>query len=328
MDNGEFAAALNKLDSLKLFLPESFSVTYERAYCYNLMGEYVKTIEILDTLKNHPNATDIGYQLLGNTYDKIGKPEKALETYAEGMGEFPYSGKMYLESGIVEMNRDSITKALNLWEKGIQKDPNYPSNYYHLSRTLSSSKEKLWSMLYGEIFLVLEPNGRRHQEISKLLLETNQKTYVQKIDASADFNLIGERTVYLDTTTADSKSVDIPFGLEYLYNYTVVGTSSFSEGVSIDAICNLRESFLKRWFDPKNNDAEKPKNALLNYRKKAQEAGVFKAYSKWLLAFDDIEKFEKWRSKNAGDFSKFVDWFNQHPINLKLDQKFAWSHYN
>ena len=73
--------------------------------------------------------------------------------------------------------------AIDQWEKGIQVDPTYAGSYYNAALYYFYTKDKVWSLLYGEIFVntwkVLRTGAAA---IKQLLL----KGYKEKLFAEAD----------------------------------------------------------------------------------------------------------------------------------------------
>ena len=51
--------------------------------------------------------------------------------------------------------------ALNYYEKGIEIDPKFPSNYYRAALLYDYSDHEIWGLIYGELFMDLEPNTKR-----------------------------------------------------------------------------------------------------------------------------------------------------------------------
>src|SRR4030095_3920321 len=172
MDGGKVDESLTLLEEAFKLDPHDITIPYEAAYAHTLKKDYKKSIEILERLKSHKDATDIFYQLLGNAYDYDKQEEKALSTYQDGLKRFPKSGRLYLEQGIVYLNKEDYNKALSMYEKGIEVAPHFPSNYYWASKIFCNSDNEVWGLIYGEIFMNLERNSRRTAEISKLLYDT------------------------------------------------------------------------------------------------------------------------------------------------------------
>ena len=64
------------------------------------------------------------------TYKAIAEYKECTKLYKKGIKKFPKSGILYNEYGeLLAMNKD-LNGAIEIWEKGIEVDPNFSSNYY------------------------------------------------------------------------------------------------------------------------------------------------------------------------------------------------------
>ncbi|MEZ4776301.1 MAG: tetratricopeptide repeat protein [Bacteroidia bacterium] len=318
MDNGQLDESIDLLTKAQKLDPERIDYPYETAYAYYQKKDYAKAIEILHSITNHRDVTFHSFQLLGNSYDLAGEPDKALEIYAQGMNKFPEAGNFYLESGNIEYARENYNEAIAYWEKGIKVDPNYPSNYYWLSKSFSFTNEKIWALFYGEIFINLEPGTSRTKEISKLLYNTYQKSYVGESSTSGEFKLTEKGFVINAENKDDLKKIKkgiLPFEGTFASIF-VLSAINFLSRIDIATIAEARANFLKYWFDEKKMDKHY-ENKLLSYQNGLKENGLFEAYSYWLLAEGNPEQFEAWYMKNSEKFAEFADWFRANTISIR-----------
>ena len=96
--------------------------------------------------------------------------------YKQGIKEISRSGELYNEYGeMLWANQDA--EAIRFWEKGIEVDPNYSSNYYNASKFYYFTYDKVWSLIYGEMFINLESYSRRTPEIKSLLVDGYKKFF-------------------------------------------------------------------------------------------------------------------------------------------------------
>jgi len=318
MDSGSIDQSIEILEKGKKLHPERIDFPYEIAYANYKKKEYKKAIKILEKLTDHKDVSDNIYQLLGNSYDYIQKPEKALETYQKGMKKFPKSGKFYLESGIIEFHRKNYNEAIVFWEQGIKVAPNYSSNYFQLSKLFSLTDEKLWTLLYGEIFINLEPGSKRTSEISKLLYDTYKESYEVITDSTGQFNITKKGFNIVINDKTDIKKLKkglLPFAGTYAAAYSFAGIN-FHSGIDIKAIFNARKNFLDFWFEQKKFHKQYP-NKMLSFQKKIEKEEIFEAYSYWLVSEGNPEEFEKWYKKNPEKFENFATWFKSTTIVIK-----------
>src|SRR6056297_1495073 len=164
MDEGEIDRSIELLNQSKELF-NKWLYDYEIGLALYMNEEYDDAQKIFKKVLRRDGSDPVQYKMLGNTYSVQGDREKAIKTYQKGLKKYPDAGGLYLELGIVERAKENYNKALFYWEKGIEADPFHASNYYWASKYFSATKGKVWSLLYGEIFLNLEFNTARSQEI-------------------------------------------------------------------------------------------------------------------------------------------------------------------
>jgi len=295
--------------------PDRIDYPYEIAYAYYLKKDYNETINVAIRLLSHKNVIDRVYQLLGNTYDVEGNPDKAIETYEAGLKVFPNSGKLHLEAGVVENARDNYNKAIQYWEAGIKAEPNYSSNYYWLAKTFSRTDERIWALLYGELFIDLELGSKRTEEISELLYENYQKSYVTLSDSTGEFHLTKRGFEIVIDDKKDLKQVKKK-GLPFEGTFATVFSFSaldFQNTINPEAIYKARLNFVNNWFQKHSKNYP---NSLFEFQKRIIEAGVFEAYCYYIISRGDMNAFGDWQNKNQDKFNLFADWIQKNPIEL------------
>lgn len=310
MDDGNPDKAILLLDSARKIGPPDYTYDYETGFAYQLKKDYKQAIRFFEASTKFSNATDQTFQMLGNIYDIDGDPKKAIETYKKGLIRFPNSGRLYLEYGIMDLIAKNYDEAVKKWEKGIEVEPDYPSNYYRLASLFSQTEHRIWAIFYGEMFLNLERNSERTQEISKLLFDMYKESITINADGAAKVDFTNST---LSSESNSFKNGKMPFRMAYGLDFILAMTlSSKGKEVTIDYIASARIGFIEHWFKQKR-DKDYP-NLLLNYQQKVKEAGYLEPYTYWLLMMGDENGFDKWYSKNEKKFKDFADWFNKNPL--------------
>ena len=117
-------------------------------------------------------------------------------------------------------------EAIRFWEKGIEVDPNYSSNYYNASKFYYFTYDKVWSLIYGEIFINLESYSKRTPEIKSLLVEGYKKLFTE-LKASKNFqNQKSVRNAYLAVMNDQASTVTLgvtPESLNILRSKFILG---------------------------------------------------------------------------------------------------------
>ena len=88
MDNGDPDQGIVLLRYALALDPDYWPLTYEMAYAYMVKRDYQKAIKLAKTLYKYEDCNDLVYQLVGNCYDYLKNPKKALKVYAQGLKRF------------------------------------------------------------------------------------------------------------------------------------------------------------------------------------------------------------------------------------------------
>jgi tetratricopeptide (TPR) repeat protein len=317
MENGNPDEAIIMLENAKKPDPNNFIYDYEIAFAYYIKKDYKKSLAIYKKVIKYNNADDQCYQMLGNLYDINGKPQKAIDAYDEGLKKFPGSGRLYLEKGNIYWNERNLSKALTYYEKGIQVDPMFPSNYFRATLLYCNSTEKVWGMIFGEIFLNLERNSARTKEISKLLFDTykSQITFYNKNEAEVNFCAIPNIQIKKAT---EIDSIKLPFG-GCVYEPLMSLSAAEEKEINLNSLNRIRTKFISNYF---NQYFIKYPNVLFSFNKKMLDAGQFEAYNYWLLMAGDFDSFNSWKSNNLEKWNSFIVWYTENIIQINEVNKF------
>lgn len=314
---GKVEEALSLFREAQQLNPESALYPYEIAYIFYMKEDYKGAIAIMEKILNLADMENVVYQLLGNSYDMLGNREKAMETYKAGLERFPTSGNLYLEMGNLYWAKEEYNDALEWYEKGIEIDPAFPSNYYRATRIYCHSNNAVWGMLYGEIFMSLEPNSKRTEEISKLLYDTYRERIKINSDKSKSYDFASNAVEISDKTNIED--FKLPFGLA-VYEPLLGIAIAVEKSIDLDALNRIRTFMVKQYF-AMGHDKKYP-NILFDYQKSIADAGHLEAYNYWLLMKGDPQGFDTWQSNNPDKAKSFFAWFPAHLLKLDAQHRF------
>ncbi|MDB5149498.1 MAG: Tetratricopeptide repeat-containing protein [Mucilaginibacter sp.] len=322
-DEGKFDEALALLTDAQKLDPSNLTYPYEMTYCYYSRKEYQKTIDVLEKVKDKPGSFDRIYQLLGNSYDILGQTDKAISTYEAGLKKFPKAGCLYLESGVIPLAAKDYNKAITYFEKGIDAEPSFPSNYYWAAKLYLGSEEKLWGMIYGELFMNLERNSKRTEEISKLLYEAYKSGIKYAEPGKTAISFSKTSTISVSAISAGGQ-LKLPFSM--IYEPTMGIAASAEKNIDLNSLNRIRQNFLNFYF--KQGSDKKYPNALFAYQDLVNKSGNMEAYNHWILMQGDLDAFNTWQDSNKTKWDSFIKWFTGNQIALDDNNHFIRWQYN
>lgn len=325
INNGDVKAALPVLENANSLAPHNPDVLYQLAYANYLSGNYEKSVETLQNATTTSEVTENHYQLLGNSYDQLGIKDSAMIAYNQGIEKFPASGKLYYESGLLKYNTEKYNEAIDFWEKGIKAAPQYAGNYYELTRIFSHSDEKLWALIYGELFMNMEKESTRTAEISKLLYNTFDEVFVKHESKGAERVLTQkgfENGQSRKVNTGDMKNNPANFEGSYVSLLCKAASRFVTSSISLDQIYKTRKEFLEQWFA--NASAHtKYTNALIDWQQKLYDQGCFEAYTYWLFSEGNYNEFSRWLNTHKADYNKFMEFTGENKLMIKTSETYT-----
>lgn len=311
IDSEKYDEAITILRECEKIDSKEYIYPYEIALAYTRNKEYDKAISELKKIKNYDGVSANYYQLLGNNFDYTDKPELAISTYDEGLKKFPKAGRLYLEKGVMYEAEKPI-EAIKIYEKGIEAEPMYPSNYYRVAKIYLRTNDRLSGLMYGEIFMNLERSTKRTQEMSELLYNgyKNSIIFISKDEKKADFC---PAIINIDKFEKDNlMSLCSNFALSFVM--TMINHDKFD----YNNFMQMRKDFLKEYLNAKLKNSP---NLLLSYFKMMDDNKVFNAYNHYIFQIANEKDFAEWQTKNKDEYDRFEDWYTTTANQLQIDSK-------
>ncbi len=311
-DRGQTSQAIRLLTEALVLDPQPVRYSAELAYTYYLQHNTSGAISLLDQLSHRPDADEKLYTFLGSLYSQNDEPAKALNVYRLGTQRFPESAVLCaaLSAGLVRSR--SYYAALESAEKGILADPAYAENYYWAALIYCHSTEKVWGMLYGEIYLCLNTgaDSTHANQISRLLYQTSQTA----------LQLSGEEGIKVNFSEIASGqgTGEINARLPYqvgIYEMLMLNAAKQETVVDLYTLDLIRTRFLKSYFE---QDLNTPyPNALLEYQAEIANAGFFDEYNHWVFQSGNQKEFSDWAVRNDIRYAAFRTWLKENPLKIR-----------
>jgi len=262
--------------------PKNLELSKDLAFDYYLQHEYPKGLEVARNLTERPDADVQCYQLTGLFYKATEETAACERLYKAGIKRFPQSGVLYNEYGEILLAKQD-NACIKQWEKGIEVDPNYSSNYYHAAKYYFQTPDKIWNLLYGETFVNLESYSKRTAEIKELLLN-------------------GYKKLFTEADLTKNQNTKIAFVSAWLGVMSKL-TPSIAQGVTTESLTVLRTQFILSWYE--KYPATMPCR-LFEYQRQLLKSGLYEAYNQWIFgAEENLQTFQNWTNTHAEEYTQF-----------------------
>jgi tetratricopeptide (TPR) repeat protein len=253
------------------------------AFYQFMKKDYAAAMETAKPFALRKDADEQAFQILAMAYKSLEEYKECDRMYKLALKKYPKSGVLHSEYGELLWREKLYNDAIRLWEKGIQQDPNYPGNYYHAARHYFSTNEKIWGLLYGEIFINLESFTERTIEIKGLLMEGYKKLYIDK-DLQKNQN-------------TNNEFANACLGIYQQLSDLAAG------GIFPESITALRTRFILDWSA---RYAERYPYRLFDHHRQLLRLGLFNAYNQWIFgAAVNLQNYEAWVKAHPEEQAEF-----------------------
>src|SRR5258705_1577694 len=295
MRSGDFDNAIIVLTRALKLDSKNLEIQKDLVMSYYLKRDYVKALDGVEALIDRDDADVVTFQIAGNVYKALEQVKDCEKVYKKGLRKFPRSGPLYSEYGELLWAAKDYS-AIDQWEKGIEVDPGYSGNYYNAALFYFFTKDKVWSLIYAEIFVNMESLGERGAAMKQMLLQG----YKEKLFADADL-MKGEEKNKSEFAKAFLQSLSKQASLA-------------NKGITTETLTMIRTRFILNWYE---NYASKFPFKLFDFQRQLLQEGMFEAYNQWLFGpTENLAAYDNWTKVHAEEYNAF-DTF-QHSRVFKM----------
>ncbi len=282
MHKGDYANAILVLNRALAAEPRNMEVAKNLGLNYYYANDFKRAVDVLNPVLEWANADDQCFQICGDAYWAMEDTKNCESVYKKGIKKLPNSGPLYNELGKVLWSRGDFT-AVKYWEKGIENDPGFAGNYYNASKYYYFTTDKVWSLLYGEIFINIDPKSALCPEIKNILLEGYKKLFTE-----AD----------LEKNYKEKNAFAIAF-LKTMNKQTAVAAS----GISTESLIMIRTRFILDWNA--GDYAAKFPFRLFEIQRQYIQEGLFEAYNQWVFATaSNLPAYDAWATGHKKEYEE------------------------
>ena len=251
---------------------------------YYLKRDYAKALDGAKALIDRDDADVVSYQIAGNVYKALEEVKDCDKMYKKALKKFPKSGPLYSEYGELLWAAKDM-QAIRQWEEGIKNDPGYGGNYYNAALFYFYTKDKIWGLIYGEIFVNMESLSERGASMKGLLLQG----YKEKLFAEADI-MKGEEKNKSEFAKAFLQGIGKQSALT-------------NNGINTETLTMIRTRFILDWYE---TNAAKFPFKLFDFQRQLLQEGMFNAYNQWLFgATENLAAYDNWTKAHAEEYEAF-----------------------
>lgn len=261
--------------------PANTAIAKDLAFNYYFEKENNKALNIIKPLLDKDKTDDQVFQIAANIYRALDMMKESEATYKRGIKKFPKNGLLYNDYGEL-LSAQQNASAINQWEKGIEMDPSYSGNYFNAAKYYYFTPDKIWGIIYAEIFLNLEPQSSRTAEVKNILLDSYKKLFAEEAIK------VGKEKMNFEKAFIQTISKEAPLA---------------SSGLTAENLTMIRTRFILNWFEiyAKNFPFK-----LFDFHQQLLQEGLFDAYNQWIFgAAQNLDAYQKWTALYPAQYNDF-----------------------
>lgn len=188
-------------------------------------------------------------------------------------------------------------------EENALKEYSRPELYEVLATSFGNTTEKVWAVVYGEVFCNLSSDKSHVSQMGSLMFDWYDKAFSVKGD-NVSVNL---------TENAEASKKQPPFEPQFEMAF-LLGAAPLGSNVkplSIQKLSDIRRNQLG--LLAKKNIAV---NDLTRWQQAVVTADHWEAYNYWLFQSARPDEFGQWVGLHQAQFQAWLDWQSQHKFTV------------
>lgn len=326
-DEGKFDEAIAKYEEVLKANPTNMTALYELAYSYLGKKDMVKAREAaIRGTDYRSEMLPMFYDLLGESYDAAGEPEKAIEMYKLGIRVVPDASQLYFNMGITYL--ESLKKpdeARNALEQAVAVDPTQPTIHMMLGQVFRSNGYDTPALLAFGTALVFEPTGPRSLQAIGLWRAILRGGLAASSgapgggNAGADAAMRGAPSAAggagaarpaRKTDEGDFAAIDAQYAVG---QQKVVAAMDGGAGEMPPLLAQVDDIFTRLAARPAAGDAGTfVGRHYLPYYRELKQKGYVEPFVYWILQRAPITGVRDWLNVNRPRVQEFLDWTNKY----------------
>jgi len=214
--SGDLDGALERYNAAYELQPHHPSVLYEMSAEQFALNDYHKCITYANEGSQYAGRLQAQFfAVLGNCYDLLKEPERAIESYERGIALAPEAPMLHYNLAVTYLGMDNVPQTLLNLKRELLLNPEHAGSHYALATVYAAAGERVPAILAYSRFLLLEHEGSRSRRAVGALKELMEQG-ISNVEGTSenDEKKSVEVTVDMsDSEEGDLKSSELMVGL-------------------------------------------------------------------------------------------------------------------
>ncbi len=312
-DLEQYDEAIKKYEQVLKENSNNDEALYEMALSYYNKKDLRNATELAYKLTRYKSSTGLlGYGLIANALDDLGKPKEAIEIYQsaikqlEGDPEFQsHISSLYYNLGITYFRQKQYKEAREASKKAVQLNFAYPSPNYLLAAIYQGTKYKVPALLAAARLITLEINTERTQQSVAIFLNVLKPA---KKDAKT-----GNINIFMDLNAPKDEG---DFGMYELLlgTLTTVKSEKDKNKTETEVFAEAVDSLIDLLAEDKKLTSTFVGKTYIPFMVEMKKKGFSKTFSYLVLQQNGNKEAERWLIDNDQHSLDFINWARSYQL--------------
>ncbi len=313
-DEGKYEEALARFEQAIKQDEKNGNALYEAGNTYFTIADYKQALKYADrAIKNNRAAVPEAYMLKGNALDMLGKPDKAIDVYEEGIKRGYKSHLLHFNLGVTLLKQKKYEAAAPEFVQTLKIEPGYTSAHYMLGYCNAEQSRKVKTLLPLYYFLLLENEGRR-AEVALNFIKRTMSEGVEQTNKQVF-------TINMDAQTMDDEfgAADMSLSMIPIAREMSARALKDSLGVTLpeqtfsQQLIKYNESLFKILGETKERPADTFWwDTYAGFFVEMQQKGHTEAFTNYILMHSSDKTALEWLIANKPKLVAFSDWIKEY----------------
>ncbi len=313
-DEGKYREALDRFEQAIRLDGNNGNALYEAGNTCFASGDYKQAMKYADrVIKNNRAAVPEAYMLKGNALDMLGKPDKAIDVYEDGIRRGYKSHMLHFNLGVTLMKQKKYEEAEPEFIKALKITPSYVSAHYMLGYCNAEQSRKVKALLPLYYFLLIENEGKRADVALGFIKRT--------MAAGVEQNNKQVFTIKMDDRTMGDEFGSTDLALSMIPIARGMGARALKDslGVSLpeqtfsQQLVSYNESLFKLLSETKEHSADSFWwDTYANFFIELQQKGHTEAFTRYILLNSGDKTALGWLLDNKPKLEAFSAWVKEY----------------
>lgn len=313
-DKGDYEGAINKYNQALKLDKDNVLALGEKAFSLLSLKKYEEAIDCCKlAIEKHPDdkALNTIYVTYGNSLDELKKTDKALEIYDEGLKKFPNYYQLHFNKGITYSSIKKYNEAISSFQNAVLINPKHGSSYNAMARLENlTNSNRIPAILAFSRFFIVEPNSDRAAQnltsLKEIMMRGVEKTGKKSININIDSSILSDSTAVKKENNFASTDMILSMTASLDYHKKNAKKSEVENFIrKFETICSSLE-------ETKKGNSGFYWDFLVPYFIEMKNKKLIEPFAYIVYSSSGNEDVDKWLKDKDFLVDKFYDWSKEY----------------